>query len=500
MVNRSRMFLILVASLFVASLSFADANADGQKSQAEQMIQSAYKTCTESGWSLPAQRQYYEAAKNAVNVYQRLDPNNARLKDLNKLQSDIGGDIRRISDENVDKAYKACTQDNWSLKSQIAYFFAARAACDVYTQTGITQGNIFKLKSDIQRDVRRIADEKVDAAYKNCTQNKWDLKSQQAYLAAAQEALDADMAVYEGSAGGITDPRILQLRQLVSDITRDVAKLLNSPNKPPADVGAEAKKQADQSLQAAYKACTQNGWSMQSQMGYLRAAKGCLETYQKFPNAPGGYGLKQLEDLTAGISRDVRRLGDDNVGKAYTNCTQNGWSLKSQEDYLQAAKEALAAYTEGVPVEDARVKSLTQLVNDITRDVNRIRGEQANTPPAATATAPIPPVASAAAPTPTPVVSSATTNTPPVVRPPTNPKPGAIRNIFKLLDYIKKLIEIIFKELINTVGDRQPNAPQAPSTTVPTPQQVPQGGQVTPTETPQPSQPGETSDSTFNDR
>lgn len=78
-----------------------------------------------------------------------------------------------------------------------------------------------KLCADLEAadPAAKAADAAVAAAYKKCTESNWSLESQVAYLKAAQDAVKAH------EAANPNDPRLKDLRQLTSDITRDVAKL-----------------------------------------------------------------------------------------------------------------------------------------------------------------------------------------------------------------------------------------------------------------------------------
>lgn len=133
-----------------------------------------------------------------------------------------------------------------------------------------------------------------------------------------------------------------------------------------SDLTRQVKTLADQGVQAAAGDCTMNDWSLKSQLGYLQAVRSAERAYSVA--APNDPKLENLQQLESGLTHDVKELADSNVDSAYQHCVESNWSVDSQTDYLKAAQWAAMAYAVAAP-KDARLETLKALVTDLTGDV-----------------------------------------------------------------------------------------------------------------------------------
>ncbi|MBI3183629.1 MAG: hypothetical protein HYZ28_15940 [Myxococcales bacterium] len=85
--------------------------------------------------------------------------------------------------------------------------------------------------------------------------------------------------------------------------------------------------------------------------------------------------LALMKELIPGVSKLVLSAVDQEVADAYRRCTQRGWSLESQRDYLAAAEQAVQAY-ELLDPENPRLGQLRRLAADIRRDVDAMERER----------------------------------------------------------------------------------------------------------------------------
>ncbi len=130
-------------------------------------IQKSYNKCIAENWSIPSQMDYLKTIAEAIDVYDRIIPNDIETKKIKQMWNQTENYVLDHCKQRTQSMKQFCVNNNWTLKIQKDYYSLLNTVFEVYLelipQDKRTTLLKYRLKK-ISREMKRLlATEKKSA-------------------------------------------------------------------------------------------------------------------------------------------------------------------------------------------------------------------------------------------------------------------------------------------------------------------------------------------------